>query len=113
MLGPAVGKGNGVRSLEDTGAIVGLSGVEGSLGVFVGDGVGVGVVGDLIGVNFSGVGGGTVGGGSVGNDVHKSEVDGVGDGVVGHSQIYFIVAEYFYNLEFSTPRVTLFTRIKM
>ena len=108
MLGPAVGKGNGVRSLEDTGAIVGLSGVEGSLGVFVGDGVGVGVGGDLVGVDLS-----SVGGGSVGNDVHKSEVDGVGDGVVGHSQIYFIVAEYFYNLEFSTPRVTLFTRIKM
>ena len=82
VLGPAVGKGNGVRSLDNTGAIVGLSGVEGSLGVVVGDGVGVGVGGDLIRVNLSSVGGATVGGGSVGNGVHNRGMDGVGNGVV-------------------------------
>jgi len=86
-LGPAVGEGNRVRSAHGTVGIGGLGGVEGSLGVVVGNTVGVGV--GLRGVLS---GGGLVGGGVVdgGRGVGGSGVDnrggvrgrGVGGGVV-------------------------------
>merc|ERR550517_2219482 len=46
-LDPAIGKVDGVRSGNDTGAIVGLGLLEVGLGVVVGHGVGVGVGGGL------------------------------------------------------------------
>ena len=79
VLHTAVGKGNGVGSLDNTGAIVGLSSVEVGLGVVVSNGVVVGVGGDLVGVHLGdGVGNG------VGNnrgvvDDGSGVVDGVGN----------------------------------
>jgi len=90
LLDSAVGKGNGVRSLDIAGTIRGLLGVEVGLGVVISNGVGVAVGGDLIGVSLGLVGGGrsvvsggldhrgSIGGGgvhSVGND--GGGVDGV------------------------------------
>ena len=108
VLHTAVGKGNGVRSLNNTGAIVGLASVEVGLGVVIGDGVVVGVGGDLIRVDLSdsvgnGVGNnrGVVGDSVVGNGVvgdrgvvEKGSVvgdsvvgNGVGNGVVSHGVV--------------------------
>ena len=89
VLHTAVGKGNGVRSLNNTGAIVGLASVEVGLGVVIGDGVVVGVGGDLIRVHLGGVDnrGGMVSRGGVDN--RGGMVDGVGNnrGVVGNSVV--------------------------
>ena len=108
LLDSAVGKGNGVRSLDIAGTIGGLLGVEVGLGVVISNGVGVAVGGDLISVSLGLVGGGrgvisggldhrgSIGRGGVGNDgggvdgvSHNrggvmdkgSGVDGVGHGV--------------------------------
>merc|ERR1719158_2497525 len=69
MLDSAVRKSNRVGSLGIAGTIRGLLSVEVSLGVVLGNSVGVGVWGNLIGVNLSLVGGGgsVVSGGSVDN----------------------------------------------
>jgi len=89
VLHTAVGKGNGVRSLNNTGAIVGLASVEVGLGVVIGDGVVVGVGGDLIRVHLGGVDnrGGMVSRGGVDN--RGGMVDSVGNnrGVVGNSVV--------------------------
>ena len=63
VLDPAVGKSNGVRALTLAGAIVRLSSVEVGVGVVIGDGILVGVGGDLIGVHLDR--GSVVGGGGV------------------------------------------------
>lgn len=60
ILLPAVGKSNGVRSLDIAGTIGSLLSVEVGLGVVISDRVGVGVGGDLIGVGLGLVGGGSV-----------------------------------------------------
>merc|ERR1719211_201122 len=58
MLDSAVRKSNRVGSLGIAGTIRGLLSVEVSLGVVIGNSVGVGVGGNLIRVNLSLVGGG-------------------------------------------------------
>ena len=93
MLDSAVRESNRVGSLGIAGTIGGLLGVEVGLGVVISNSVGVGVRGNLIGVNLSLVGGGSVvgrGGGMVsGGSVH-SVVDrghnhgGMVNGVVSH-----------------------------
>merc|ERR1719430_1091913 len=55
-LDSAIGKSDGVRSLDIAGTIGALLGVEVSLGVVIGNGVGEGVGGDLIGVHLGLVG---------------------------------------------------------
>ena len=79
MLDSAVRKGNRVGSLGIAGTIRGLLSVEVGLGVVISNSVGVGVGGDLIGVDLSLVGGGRgmVSGGSMGND--RGSVDSVGN----------------------------------
>ena len=81
MLDSAVRKSNRVGSLGIAGTIRGLLGVEVSLGVVIGNSVGVGVGGNLIGVNLSlvGRGGGMVSRGSVDNRgvISGGGVDGV------------------------------------
>ena len=102
VLDSAIGKSDGVSTLDVAGTIGSLLSVEVSLGVVVGDGVGEGVGRALIGVGLGLVGGSWgVGGGSnnhglvdgVSNDgsvVDHGGVDGVGnhggvvDGVVSH-----------------------------
>ena len=102
VLDSAIGKSDGVSTLDVAGTIGSLLSVEVGLGVVISDGVGEGVGGDLIGVGLGLVGGSWgVGGGSnnhglvdgVGNDgsvVDHGGVDGVGnhggvvDGVVSH-----------------------------
>ena len=58
VLDSAIGKSNGVRSSNVGGTIALLLSVEGSLGVVIGNGVGVGVGGDLIWVDLGLVCGG-------------------------------------------------------
>jgi len=58
VLDPAVGKSDGVRSLDIAGTIGALLTVEVRLGVVISDGVGEGVGGDLIRVLLGLVGGG-------------------------------------------------------
>ena len=86
VLDSAIGKSDGVSTLDVAGTIGSLLSVEVSLGVVVGDGVGEGVGRDLIGVGLGLVDG-------VSNDgsvVDHGGVDGVGnhggvvDGVVSH-----------------------------
>ena len=70
-LDPAVGKRNRVRTADNTVGIASLSSVEVGLGVVVGNGVVVGVGGDLVGVHLSnGVGNG------VGNTVGSKKLGG-------------------------------------
>ena len=57
---PAVGKSNGVRSLDIAGTIGSLLSVEVGLGVVISHSIGVSVGGDLIRVGLSLVGGGSV-----------------------------------------------------
>ena len=94
VLDSAIGKSNGVSTLDIAGTIGSLLGVEVGLGVVIGNGVGEGVGGDLVGVSLSLVGGGrSVGRGSnnhglvdgVSNDGGVDGVgnDGVGNGVHG------------------------------
>jgi len=97
VLDPAVGKVDRVLAINNTGTIVVLSLVEGSSGVVIGNGIGVGVGGDLRQVisSVSSMGhGGVVSGGGVDNRGVVSGsgvdgvsddggVDGVGDSVVG------------------------------
>ena len=87
MLDSAVRKGNRVGSLGIAGTIRGLLSVEVGLGVVISNSVGVGVGGDLIGVDLSLVGGGrgVVSGGGVSND--GGGVDGVGNGVGNHGGV--------------------------
>ena len=104
VLDSAIGKSNGVSTLDIAGTIGSLLGVEVGLGVVVGNGVGEGVGGDLVGVSLSLVGGSWLvgnGGRSVGsrgsnnhglvdgvsNDggvVDDGGVDGVGNDGVGN-----------------------------
>ena len=107
-LDAAVGEVHLVGALDDTCAVVGLGSVEVGLAVVVSDGVGVGVGGDLVGVDLGGVvggggvhnrggvvgRGGMVGRGGVGDGVHKGSVvshgvvgDGVGDAMVGQAVV--------------------------
>ena len=60
VLGPAVGESHGVGALGIAGAIAGLSGVEGRLGVVIGHSIGVGVGKHLISVGLGMVGRGSV-----------------------------------------------------
>ena len=60
VLGPAVGESHGVGALGIAGAIAGLSGVEGRLGVVIGHSIGVGVGKHLISVCLGMVGRGSV-----------------------------------------------------
>jgi len=84
-LGPAVGKGNAVRSVDGSLGVSGLLSGESGLGVVIGNTVGVGVGGGLLLVGGS-VGGGMVGGGrgvvggSVGNGVSHDGGSVVDDG---------------------------------
>ena len=99
VLDSAIGKSNGVSTLDIAGTIGSLLGVEVGLGVVVGNGVGEGVGGDLVGVSLSLVGGGrSVGRGSnnhglvdgVSNDggvVDDGGVDGVGNDGVGNGVV--------------------------
>ena len=97
VLGATVREGNGVRSSPGGGAVVSLGSLEVGAGVVVGNGVLVGVGGDLVGVHLgNGVGNsvdrgvvsrgsvdnrGVVGGGSVDNRVGNA----VSDNSVGKS----------------------------
>ena len=99
VLDSAIGKSNGVSTLDIAGTIGSLLGVEVGLGVVIGNGVGEGVGGDLVGVSLSLVGGGrSVGRGSnnhglvdgVSNDggvVDNGGVDGVGNDGVGNGVV--------------------------
>ena len=84
VLGPAVGKGNRVRSLDVSVAILVLGGVEGSLGVVISNSVleGVGLGGLVVGLGM--VGGCVVGRGGVDNG---SSVVGRGRGMVGRGGV--------------------------
>jgi len=84
VLDSAVGKSDGVRSLDIAGTIGGLLTVEVGLGVVVSDGVGEGVGGNLIGVLLGLVGRSWLVGGSWG--ISGGSVDGVSDngGMVNH-----------------------------
>ena len=92
VLDSAIGKSNGVSTLDIAGTIGSLLSVEVSLGVVVGNGVGEGVGGDLIGVSLSlvgrgwGVGWGSNNHGLVHGVSHNGGVvdDGGNDGMVGH-----------------------------
>ena len=107
VLDSAIGKSNGVSTLDIAGTIGSLLGVEVGLGVVIGNGVGEGVGGDLVGVSLSLVGGSWLvgnGGRSVGsrgsnnhglvdgvsNDggvVDNGGVDGVGNDGVGNGVV--------------------------
>ena len=81
---PAVGKSNGVRSLDIAGTIGSLLSVEVGLGVVISHGVGVGVGGNLIRVGLGLVGGGsmvsnwsrTIGGGNHSSRGSSSQTGG-------------------------------------
>merc|ERR1719273_136745 len=74
-LDPAVGKVDGVGSLNNTGAIVGLRLLEVSLAVVISDGVGVGVGGGLgqVGGGHHSMGHGVLGGGGGGGHEGKGD----------------------------------------
>jgi len=84
VLDSAIGKSDGVRSLDIAGTIGDLLTVEVGLGVVVSDGVGEGVGGNLIGVLLGLVGRSWLVGGSWG--ISGGSVDGVSDngGMVNH-----------------------------
>merc|ERR1719350_311951 len=69
-LDPAVGKVDGVGSSDNTGTIVGLRLLEGSLAVVISDGVGVGVGG---GLGHHSMGHGVLGGGGGGGHEGKGD----------------------------------------
>jgi len=88
VLGATVREGDGVRSSPGGGAVVSLGSLEVGAGVVVGNGVLVGVGGDLVGVNLgnsvgNGVGNGAVSRGSVDNrgSVADRAGNSVGNGV--------------------------------